>query len=93
MTSEPVSNRTLGTAQSQDSSMKPPTTPDSAAHARLTRAVRHSTGWSPTLQSGLGVLDDATATALASMLEQLRAQAEQSRRGGWVRGFSAGQQF
>jgi hypothetical protein len=48
---------------------------------------------SPALQSGLGVLDDATVTALALMLEQLRAQAEQSRSRGWVRGFTAGQQF
>jgi hypothetical protein len=73
--------------------MKPPTTTDSCAHARLTRAVRHCMGWSPTLQAGLGVLDDATAKALASMLEQLRAEAEQSRSGGWGRGFTAGQQL
>ena len=66
---------------------------ESPAHARLSRVVRQCMGWSPKLQSGLGVLDDATATAFTSMLEQLRAQTEQSRRRGWVRGFTAGQQF
>jgi hypothetical protein len=64
----------------------------SPGHVRLVRAVRLCTGSSPALQSGLSVLDDATATALAMMLERLRADADRSRRGGWVRGFTAGQQ-
>ena len=93
MNSQPQSDRTIDNSQSQESSTKVPAASESPAHARLSRVVRQCMGCSPTLQSGLGVLDNATATALAAMLEQLRAQTEQSRRRGWVRGFTAGQEF
>ena len=92
MNSNPQSDRTINNNQSQEYSRKVDAAPESAAHARLTRVVRQCMGWSPSLQSGLSVLDDATAKALALMLERLRAEAESSRRGGWVRGFTAGQQ-
>lgn len=93
MNPHPQSDRTIDHNQSQESSVKVHATSESPAHERLIRVVRQCMGWSPALQSGLGVLDDATATGLAAMLEQLRAEAERSRRGGWVRGFSSGQQF
>jgi len=93
MNSQPESESTIDDIRSQESSIPIHPASDSPAHARLNRAVRQCRGWSPALQSGLGVLDAATATALASMLEQLRAEAVGSGRGGWVRGFSAGQQF
>jgi hypothetical protein len=92
MNSNPQSDRTIDNNQSEESSMKVHAAPESVAHARLARVVRQCMGWSPSLQSGLRVLDDATAAALATMLEQQRAEAERSRHGGWVRGFSAGQQ-
>jgi len=92
MNSQPQSDHTIDNNQSQESPTIVHAASESSAHARLRRVVRQCM-CSPTLQSGLTVLDDATATALASMLEQLRAQAEQSRSRGWVRGFTAGQQF
>lgn len=48
---------------------------ESAAHARLDWVLRQCMDWSPTLQAGLAVLDDAAASALAETLERLRAEA------------------
>jgi hypothetical protein len=92
MTYQSLDTQKTTDIQAEECSMTTPVPSPTPGQARLARVVRRCAGWSPALLSGLSSLDDATARALAAMLEQLQAQSSRSTRGAWVRGFTAGQQ-